>query len=837
MVDFKKLREAKAQPAPVDPIEVFRRLPKAPGINDLYSSQAHVLEEWNQRRSERDIVIKLHTGGGKTLVGLLIGQSVENETGEPVIYLCPTVQLVDQTIEMANRYNIPSVSYVKGEPLPDEFLTGASILVCTYQALFNGQGKFGVRGGVREIVHAGAIILDDAHVAFSAVRDSFTIKVNKDKDSDGYAYLTEAFRSDFEKLDRWGTFDDIVGGSDFGILEVPYWNWSARITQVREYLKDHQDDYPFVWPFLRDSLEYCHALITRDAFVVTPILPMVDLVPTFSECPKRIYMSATISDDSSLVRTFAADAALVRKPIKSSSLAGVSERMILMLELMKLENVAQLPQRIAKGMATKEKVGTAVLVPSRVAAKNWQTAGAGAFAESHEGVSEAIRKLRDGEDKGPYVFANRYDGIDLPGDACRCLIMAGAPQGMNEYDSYRANVLAGGSAVNTLQAQRIEQGMGRAARGAGDYCVVVVTGKDLISWLSRTGNLRFLTSATRAQIEMGQEVSKAVGSLAELVRVMRLCLSRDKEWIQYHAQTLADQTESQATDPVLLQSAEVERKALKYMRDGYFDKGIAALNRFCEQNSADQALSGWMKQFAARMAHYWGRKDLSLELQQAAYSVNNNLLRPQVLQPYARLALPGKQAETIVSQLGGYTYPIGFLAKYDEIVSHLVPEASANAFEQALANLGAILGFTSERPEKTNNIGPDVLWLLEDKLGLVIEAKSHKKDDGVFTKDNQGQLLASVQWFKSMYPGWQCIPVSVLPSATASKSVVIAEEKALTLAKLNELIVESRTMLERLCESSLSGAELVALCEQSLQELSLSPGGITNKFLVPFQKV
>ena len=58
-------------------------------------SQAQVLEEWFKRRNtDRDIVIKLNTGGGKTLVGLLIAQSILNEHHEPVIYLSPTVQLV-----------------------------------------------------------------------------------------------------------------------------------------------------------------------------------------------------------------------------------------------------------------------------------------------------------------------------------------------------------------------------------------------------------------------------------------------------------------------------------------------------------------------------------------------------------------------------------------------------------------------------------------------------------------------------------------------------------------------------------------------------------------------
>ena len=72
MVDFDKLRTKKKKTKAIEPLEIFRRLPKPQGINDLYSSQAEVLSGWFSRRNERDVVIKLHTGGGKTLVGLLM---------------------------------------------------------------------------------------------------------------------------------------------------------------------------------------------------------------------------------------------------------------------------------------------------------------------------------------------------------------------------------------------------------------------------------------------------------------------------------------------------------------------------------------------------------------------------------------------------------------------------------------------------------------------------------------------------------------------------------------------------------------------------------------------
>ena len=76
MVDFRKLRSERKQPVPTDPAAIFQRLPKPLHINDLWNGQGKALAAWNERRKEGDLVIKLNTGGGKTLVGLLITQSL-----------------------------------------------------------------------------------------------------------------------------------------------------------------------------------------------------------------------------------------------------------------------------------------------------------------------------------------------------------------------------------------------------------------------------------------------------------------------------------------------------------------------------------------------------------------------------------------------------------------------------------------------------------------------------------------------------------------------------------------------------------------------------------------
>ena len=73
-----------------------------------------MLDAWYARRTDKDVVVKLHTGGGKTLVALLMAQSTMNETGLPVLYLTPTNQLVGQVLTKSREYGIPAVICVTG---------------------------------------------------------------------------------------------------------------------------------------------------------------------------------------------------------------------------------------------------------------------------------------------------------------------------------------------------------------------------------------------------------------------------------------------------------------------------------------------------------------------------------------------------------------------------------------------------------------------------------------------------------------------------------------------------------------------------------------------------
>lgn len=834
MVDFAKLRASGSSSAPIDPNEIFKRLPKPPHINDLWATQSQALSQWHSRRSENDLVLKLNTGGGKTLVALLILQSLLNQLRKPAVYLCPNNQLVEQTIHKATEIGISAVPYVAKTELPSEFLNGTSILVASYQALFNGHSKFGVAGTAKEPKQLGAIILDDAHAAFAILRQQFSISVSKKDFADLYADLSMRFRSDFEAIGKIGSFDDIVERGDSNILEVPYWAWRSKAEAIRKLLAtDHADDFGYQLPLLRDSFDCCHALISSRDFLITPILPLVHLFPSFIECKHRIYMSATIADDSSLVRTFDANPKSVSTPIIPETLAGVGERMILAPALIgKFKESLSVIKTIVATVAKKN--GVVILVPSENSSEEWKDI---AHIAKGEAVAKAVQSLISGDSLGPYVFPNRYDGIDLPGKACRLIVLHGLPLGSNTYDLYRAAILLENSSINVTLAQRVEQGIGRGTRGAGDYCVILLSGNDLLSWISQRANLNLMTPSTRTQVLIGHDITKALTSRSELLGTINQCLERDKEWTRYHAEQLADRTEMPAPQKEAIAAAVAERHFLRYLIEKNYEQAISSAREYAEKPKVEVRTKGWILFLAAKAALDWGKESLSTELHKKAFAANKNLMPPKTSVPYETVINVGSQAKNIVSLIQEYGIRWGCVTEFSETISWLTSAATSNQFEESMKRLAKYLGFVGQRPEHDFRIGPDVLWLIEHDYAFILECKNRKEIKNSLTKEEHGQLLTAEAWFATEYPEREAKRMVVHPNSHSTEPAVAEHTFALTFVKLNELIATIKELLSELCGSEVGKDELEKRCASILVKKNLTYTGIASTFLTHFETV
>jgi replicative superfamily II helicase len=842
MVDYAKLHRRKKTQTLIDPIEIFRRLPKDEKFKDLFDIQRKALLEWLEQRNNKDIVIKLNTGGGKTLVGLLIAQSIMNEHRGGVLYLCPNWQLVRQVIEKAQEVGIKAHQYERRVDAP-EFLNGQSILVAPYQALFNGLSKFGLKGqsGVTTVQ---GIILDDAHASLPIMRQQFTLPIDADERRELYEELVGLFRHDFKMIRKAGILDDILQGQERSVLEVPYWSWSSKTDAVRQMLtnaakQEEWDNYTFAWPLLRDELDVCHALISARDFSITPIHPIVDLFPTFVDCPRRAYMSATLPDDSAIIRTFNASPENVANPIMPVEMINVGERMLLSPALTGINTddqinvVKKLALYISKEIYHGEGAGVVILVPSYTAAQEWTDIGT--LSDSRESAEQYVTELQNGTSKGPFIFANRYDGMDLPGNSCRLLILAGLPKGIDAYDIYLGGILGESSTIRTTIAQRIEQGAGRSTRGSGDFSVILFVGNDLTAWVGTSANRKFFNQVTRTQFEIGVEVSKAITGFKELIRTVNQCVDQHIDWRTFHAEAIADLSEPLEIDEAALKVAAAERRFFRLLRHRQFGKAVLEIEEVVNGNVIqDRKYIGWLLQLGARAAYLGDNKSKVQELQERASKANSVLLMPERIS-YIPLSPPDKQAEAIVRQVSKFSPPTSYLARFEEIASYLNATVSSNQFEEALKNFGIMLGFQAHRPENNFGRGPDVLWLLDDHTGFVIEAKSKKATHTPLNKKEYGQLLVSYEWFKSVYEGYEGIKVVVHPNVLKANDVISSDTRVLTLNNLAILISRTRELLLEVCHLDIYAVDkLQAKCEDKLDELGLKPPSIQAEFLQPF---
>ncbi len=146
----------------IDPQEIFKSLTLRGTVENLWGPQAEALKEWHLSRQEADTIVEMNTGGGKTLVGLLMAQSLVNETQGKVVLVCATNQLVEQTVTRAQECGIHLSTYMRGMwERKDVYDTCSGCCVTNYAAMFNGRSIF-----QREDLKG--IVFDDAHVANNA---------------------------------------------------------------------------------------------------------------------------------------------------------------------------------------------------------------------------------------------------------------------------------------------------------------------------------------------------------------------------------------------------------------------------------------------------------------------------------------------------------------------------------------------------------------------------------------------------------------------------------------------------------------------------------------------
>jgi hypothetical protein len=737
-VDFGKLLDEQNKDAPTEPRELWATLNKVKGYGYLRDVQGQVLSAWHDRRGERDLVIKVNTGGGKTIDGLLVLSSYLNEGHGPALYVAPDNYLVEQVKEEAARLGIATVD----NPDSPRYLSGAAIAVVNAHKLVNGRTVFSAARPTRPPVPVGSVVVDDAHAAIATTRAQLSITVPSEHPA--FAQMLVLFADDLE-AQAPNDLLDVQDRTHSALARVPFWAWRGKADRARELLHGHRTTRPFefAWPAVRDVLPLCRAVFTGTALTITPFCPPIRHVTGFADARHRVYLTATLADDSVLVTDFGADPGSVRAPITPHTAGDIGERMILAPQEINPAVDADSIRDAAAALSARH--NTVVLVPSDRAANAWK--GHTDPIVHADDIGPTVQALRSGH-VGLVVLVNKYDGVDLPDDACRVLVLDGLPEVATGDERVEAQVMRH-AGTDDRQVQRIEQGMGRGVRSNEDHCVVLLIGSRLAQLVADPRSFARFSPATRAQLELSRDVASGLHDrpLDEILAVAGQALGRDPAWVRYAKLRLAG---IPAPEGNVTGLAVARRAAFEAAVDGDHRRAADLIGGAVDGLDGPRA-QGWaLEQKAAYLDH--ADPAAAQEVLAAARTRNPMVLRPLVPVAYARLTAAGGQAQRAADLLAGRYATGAALRLAAQVISDDLafdPERTDDA-EEALRQLADHLGLAGQRPEKEIGSGPDVLWALGGLGFWVIEAKTGATSDVVHKRDS-AQLGHSMAWFRERY--------------------------------------------------------------------------------------
>ncbi len=602
------------------------------------------------------------------------------------------------------------------------------------------------------------VVVDDAHAALTKTESQFRLTVSADHEA--YDKLLKMFTHDLRSQSP-KTFADIRAEDYTATMAIPFWAWIDRQADVMDVLHPHrkEDGWKFVWPLIGEVLHLCTANVTSRGIEIRPPCLPISSIPAFAQARRRVYLTATLADDSPLVTDLDANPQGVAKPVSPVSAADLGDRMILApLALnpnLDPDAVRAMARQFADGdrdgdgVRDSEPINVVVLVPSNKAADAWAP-----YADKthnvktmEAGVAELTKRH-----VGLVVLINKYDGVDLPGDACRMLILDGVPRPMDAAERRESSVLSGSPMLLTRQVQRIEQGMGRGVRDGEDFCAVLLLGSELAVTLNDARHRALLSPATRAQVNTSRDVADQIkGEGLDAIRAtISVCLEQDENWVKPSRLALADVGYS--TTGLVRPDAVATREA--------FDLAVTAKYRQAAERIQvaingleDSAMRGWLGEQKAAYLHHVDPV-AAQEALATALAENPLVLRPAAGIEPTRIKQLAAQARQSASFLkaeykDAMELVLGVRALLDRITWE---EERTDEAEAAWESLGKHLGFASTRPERLYGTGPDNLWALGDNRYAVTELKTGADTDTI-AKSDLDQLGGSIRWNEGQQPG------------------------------------------------------------------------------------
>lgn len=716
-------------------------------VDSLWTHQGDVIRGYAEKHQDTpDLALELPTGTGKTLPGLLIGEWVRRRFKEPVVYATPTKQLARQVAATAEREGIPAAvltgSAKDWEPAEAASVEGGEAIgITTYSSIFNSNPK---------LPKPRLLIFDDAHAGEQFVGNEYGISIRRRDDEEAYLNVLKALKPFLPRL----VFQRLEGEPDPGVhnqvrLILPAINQEA-LTGLDAVLADLPKPHLYKFAMIRSGLTACCVYLSYSGIQIRPMIPPTYENRVFDCAKQRIYLSATLGSGGELERAFGRSK-IVRMPLPTETPPRSGRRLFIFPDLVKGGDAVGLTKQII-GVTDKALVlsqETAATLEEAVA----QLAGNGVPVRGRDYLEQEGLESFVKAPAGVLALANRYDGLDLPGDACRIVVLGGTPDSVGLQERFLSERANADAALAERLRTRIVQGAGRCTRGPNDYAVVVVLGLDILKYFSRRENRLALEPELQAEVDFGWQNSKGFEA-DEIIENVKVFLEHGNDWREKGEPAVAEfrqdavKTEPPGTD-ALGKAAALEVEAWQLAFGGDW---IGASQKLQEAVShvgaaATRGYRGLLLYLAGVWLHLGAQdetqrsraRQLVRDAEQAAN--RGTWLKEMPKLPEAEAIPPVPEdivaVNQVVARLRGSLKPRKIKCDLDEMREALA-QKEASRYERGLTILGSFLGADAFKPKGQGRC--DSAWVWGTEKWVTIEAKSEEKSGGLLPLDDVRQV-------------------------------------------------------------------------------------------------
>lgn len=707
-------------------------------VDSLWLHQGDVIRAYAEKhQGTSDLALELPTGTGKTLPGLLIAEWVRRKAEGPVIYATPTKQLARQVASTAEREGIP-VANLTGSAkywVPENEAAvegGEAIGLTTYSAVFNSSPK---------LPEPRLLIFDDAHAGEQFVGNEYGISIRRYDDEDLYLEVLEALKPFLSNL----LIQRLEGEPDPGAhhqvrLILPAVDQSA-LANLDAVLASLPRPYSYKFAMIRSGLSACCIYLSYGGIQIRPMVPPTFENRIFARTKQRIYLSATLGSGGELERAFGRRE-IVRMPLPTKTPPRSGRRLFVFPDLVKGGDPIGLTKRII-GLTDKALVLSQETIANIEAAAT-ALAGEGVPVMGRDDLEQVGLEAFAKAPTGVLGLANRYDGLDLPGNACRVVVLDGKPDAVGLQEKFLSERADANAALAERIRTRIVQGAGRCTRGPNDYAVVVVLGSDIMKYFSRPENRLALEPELQAEVEFGWENSRGANP-EEVTANVQVFLEHGVDWREQGEPAVAEfrqdavKVELPGTD-ALGRAAVLEVEAWQLAFGGDWNGASKKLQEAVPHVGPDatRGYRGLLLYLAGVWLHLGAQDETQRSrarqlVRDAAFAASRSawLKEMRELPDAEEVPLVPEDivaVNKIVASLRGRIRSNKINDDLTEMQEAIAQDEAAR-YERGLTILGSYLGAEASKPKGQGRC--DSAWVWGASMWMTIEAKSEEQSNGL----------------------------------------------------------------------------------------------------------